>query len=143
MAAGREGCAVGSGAFAERVVNRGWVLAGLSVMFVAGCAANPATDEPVVVPVAADICDVQVSPTTSNGISFTVAAPGPDVVQVDIWNGVEHRRLTQQVTKNAVGASFTAWDFAGFFDRVTVKTRRAGTCEVSADVLARLNGGRR
>ena len=44
-------------------------------------------------------CDsglVAVHSMTHDGVTINVTAPGPNVVQVDVWNSYEHRRDAQQ-----------------------------------------------
>jgi hypothetical protein len=89
-------------------------------------------------------CDagmVTVHSMTHDGVTLGVAAPGPDVATVDVWNSPEHRRMVQQLTSKETGTSFALWNFAGFFDRIDVSTRTGSWCTVSQNVLNELNAG--
>jgi hypothetical protein len=88
------------------------------------------------------MCDsdmVTVHSMTHNGVSLGVTAPGPNFVQVDVWNSFEHRRDFQQVTLKGSGASFAMWDFSYKFDKIDIDLRTGGSCTVPQGVLAELN----
>jgi hypothetical protein len=90
----------------------------------------------------ARLCDpdlVTVHSMTHNGVALGVTAPGPNVVQIDVWNSFEHRRYFQQVTLRNSGASFAMWDFTYKFQRIDVELKTGGTCTVPAGVLDELN----
>jgi hypothetical protein len=87
-------------------------------------------------------CDsglVAVHSMTHDGVTINVTAPGPNVVQVDVWNSYEHRRDVQQVTLKDSGASFAMWDFPGTFDRIDIDARSGGLCSIPRGVLDELN----
>jgi hypothetical protein len=93
-------------------------------------------------PTATRMCDsdtVTVHSMTHDGVSLGVTAPGPNVVQVDVWNGIEHRRNFQQVTLKDSGASFAMWDFSYKFSQIDIDLRIGGPCTVPHGVLAELN----
>jgi hypothetical protein len=82
---------------------------------------------------------VTVNSMTRNGVSLDVTAPGPNFVQVDVWNGSEHRRDFQQVAPRGSGASFAMWDFYYKFDQININLRNGGLCAVPQGVLDELN----
>jgi len=64
-----------------------------------------------------------------NGVAVFVRSPGPDVVQVDVNSQVktDHRHLSQQLTKDHDGASFS-FSQLQTADSIMVNTRRNGVC---------------
>jgi hypothetical protein len=101
-----------------------------------------ATPKPQPVLTASTTCDSHVArayPDGRDGTAVYVAAPGPDVVTVDIngatYTKTDHRRLSQQVTKRGSGAYF---DFAQLFgfkaDSINVITR-GWSCSITPPVV--------
>lgn len=81
-----------------------------------------------------------VRPTTFNGVALDVAIPGPDTITVDLWGSFdEHRRLTQQVTRNSPGANFMSWDFEYKIEKIEVSQKNGAHCAVSDDLIGQLN----
>ena len=124
--------------------SRLWWTLGPAIAVVAIAAGSIALGHttPVADTVTPGICGawLQVRPTTFNGVALDVAIPGPDTITVDLWGSFdEHRRLTQQVTKNSPGANFMSWDFEYKIRAIEVSIKDGSHCAVDSDILDQLN----
>lgn len=111
----------------------------ISATVLVGCTTAAATPAVTVNPGECDPATVTIHPMSLDGVSLRVAVPGPDRVQIDVWDTFEHRRLSQQVSIRGGGADFALWSFNGDFERIEVASKSGGTCEISQGVLDELN----
>lgn len=103
------------------------LIVGLSTVALAGCGAV-ATPAPH-----SDRCDPAVASAGQDGRSgaaVVVAAPGPDVIDVDLTTDQLHRRLHLQTGKNFVGGQFD-FPYTWGDNTITVTTKRLGTCHLA------------
>jgi hypothetical protein len=125
-----------------RSVAIGVVVAGLAATVGVTWAVTSPNHTTAAAPTTTRMCDsdmVTVSGMTDNGVSLGVTAPGPNFVQVDVWNGTNHRRDFQQVPPKDSSASFAMWDVSGEFERIDIELRNGGPCTVPQGVLDELN----